>query len=1085
MADNSVTFEVRADTNGLSTDLQQAETLVTRSAQNAQNAADNIAGASERANERVTQSARRAARGNDELGNSARNAGRRQKSFSEELKDVNALLEKDRKNTTLLAQKKEILSKAVEETSDKLRQLEQREESVNAAYREGRLPVEEYRDFQRQIIATRQELQDYEQQLRHVGDVSQNSGTPDSSGNDGGGFSVGKVAGAVGAGVAAVGAAAVGIAKGALDTANDLDKAVNRVISSTGDSAKSAKEYEEIIKGIYADNFGESFDDIAVSISAITQNLGELDNTTLQSVTESAYALKDVFDMDVSESARAAKAMSENLGVSVERAYDYIAKGAQDGLDFSGELIDTLNEYSVHFGRIGMDADDMFNIFEAGAENGAWNLDKIGDAIKEFSIRAVDGSNTTKEGFEALGLDAEKMAADFAKGGDAAKNAFDITVNALADIKDPLEQNTAGVNLFGTMWEDLGAQAVTALADITDKSYECAGAVDEIKEKNYSSFSDMADGLKRQIEVLLLPLGQEIMKIVDGELMDKISDMAENLIPKITDAVVPLIEKLIPLLDPLIGLVEDILPALFDIAEPILDGLVQIVETVLPPLTEFLSGELVPVLTEIITKLVETLMPVITELIQNLLPPVLDIMRAVLPVLQTLMTLLSPIIGLVSGLIKPIADLLNSAVVPLIEVLMGLINDILKPLLPIVEVLLKGLEKSLGSSISFITDILGDAIKFITDIINNARQILGGIIDFIAGVFTGDWERAWKGVSNIFEGVWNNIKSAAEFVVNALIDLINNFISGINMLFEWLGVKIEPLNKVDWTSDNAEEQAKEAVNNYNVDAAVANKNATEDIRKKQTAKQARIIEDRFDDIEQQTGAEKAAQGAYSVDVPKIPPVKTAADYSYSASSEDTSEDEYRAAREELDYRKNMGQITDAQYYAELAALRDKFLEPNSSEWRSVNVSIHNYEEGLKNKKGGSSSSISSSGSSGGNMISITSYIPTVWDSDEVKKKKLAMSAAFEEDLLSGNTDIAMAITGIQSAASTAAAAKTAEKETSLADVVSEIRAIKKKIDGIDLNLEVELKARELTLGKAAVRGINELYKKNGKSPFDF
>ncbi len=100
-------------------------------------------------------------------------------------------------------------------------------------------------------------------------------------------------------------------------------------------------------------------------------------------------------------------------------------------------------------------------------------------------------------------------------------------------------------------------------------------------------------------------------------------------------------------------------------------------------------------------------------------------------------------------------------------------------------------------------------------------------------------------------------------------------------------------------------------------------------------------------------------------------------------------------------------------------------------------------------------------------------------------EKLAMSAAFENDFLPGNTDIAMAITGIQSAASTAAAAKTAEKETSLADVVSEIRAVKKKIDGIDFNLEVELKARELTLGKAAVRGINELYKKNGKSPFDF
>lgn len=62
-------------------------------------------------------------------------------------------------------------------------------------------------------------------------------------------------------------------------------------------------------------------------------------------------------------------------------------------------MIDSINEYSVQFKKLGLDAEDMFSIFANGAQNGAFNLDKVGDAVKEFSIRAIDGSDMTKQGF--------------------------------------------------------------------------------------------------------------------------------------------------------------------------------------------------------------------------------------------------------------------------------------------------------------------------------------------------------------------------------------------------------------------------------------------------------------------------------------------------------------------------------------------------------------------------------------------------------------------------------------------------------------------------------------------------------------
>ena len=359
---------------------------------------------------------------------------------------------------------------------------------------------------------------------------------------------------AIGAAASAAAAAGAAIGTAALKSADDLDKAVKRVTTATGEGAAAAEKYSEVISNVYGDNFGENFEDIAATISTITQNLGEMDAEPLEKVTESAYALQDAFDMDVAETTRAAKAMVENFGIDAQKAFDYIAKGAQDGLNYSGELVDNISEYSVQFKKLGLSADDMFTIFANGAENGAWNLDKIGDAVKEFSIRAIDGSDTTKKGFEALGYDAEDMAKKFSQGGDVARDAFQTVIKALSEMEDPIAQNEAGVNLFGTMWEDLGVDAVKALGDISDSAYDCAGAVGEIVEVNYSSLSDALGGLQRQVELLIQPLGDKLIPVV-SDVIDGLSEMADEVIPELLNAITPVIENITPLIEPLMELI--------------------------------------------------------------------------------------------------------------------------------------------------------------------------------------------------------------------------------------------------------------------------------------------------------------------------------------------------------------------------------------------------------------------------------------------------------------------------------------------------------------------------------------------------
>lgn len=380
----------------------------------------------------------------------------------------------------------------------------------------------------------------------------------------------GATAVAIGAGAAAVGVGAL-----AVNAANDMDSAMNTFLATTEKSKEETERYQDVLEDIYANNYGESFEDIASAMASVTQTLGDMDDASLQNVTESAFALRDTFGYEIPESTRAAKAMMDNFGTSGEEAMSLIAAGAQNGLDYSGELLDSISEYSVQFSKMGLDANDMFNIFEKGAESGAFNLDKVGDAVKEMSIRVMDGSDTTKQGFELLGLNADEMAQKFATGGDTAKEAFNQTLDALAAMEDPIAQNTAGVDLMGTMWEDLGPEAVSALADIEDGAYDTADAMGQIKDIKYDDLGSMFGELKRNVELLLIPIGEALMPLL--------TTLAESVLPLVTDVLGPLVQAFADLITPMIEAVASGI-------QPMIQALSELVTVAIQPLMPVLSA---------------------------------------------------------------------------------------------------------------------------------------------------------------------------------------------------------------------------------------------------------------------------------------------------------------------------------------------------------------------------------------------------------------------------------------------------------------------------------------------------------------
>ena len=310
--------------------------------------------------------------------------------------------------------------------------------------------------------------------------------------------------------VGGLAAAGAGLAAGAfIKGGNDYIRTLNGISAQTGVTGKELKELGQITQDIYKSGKGENFQDIADALINVKQASG-LAGEELKSAANSAVLLKDTFGMEYEESTRAATALMKNFGVSAEEAYGIIAKGAQNGANKNGDLLDTLNEYSVHYKALGLDADQFVNSLIKGAEAGSFSIDKVGDAIKEFTIRSKDGSKSSTEAFKALGLNADNMAQQFAAGGNAAEAAFFQTIKALDAIQDPVEKNAIGVALFGTQFEDLEAGALKTFASMNEASGDAVEALRQIERVKYKDAGFALSQISRTIETSLIPSAEKV-----------------------------------------------------------------------------------------------------------------------------------------------------------------------------------------------------------------------------------------------------------------------------------------------------------------------------------------------------------------------------------------------------------------------------------------------------------------------------------------------------------------------------------------------------------------------------------------------
>lgn len=375
-------------------------------------------------------------------------------------------------------------------------------------------------------------------------------------------------------GGSAIGAVAVGLGA-AVVASDEYYNAMKQVQVGTGATADEMKEIKEISKNLYNNNLGEDWNDLAAAIQEV-KSVTDLSGQSLETATKYAIQYRDVFGEDVTESIKASDTMMKNFGITAEQSYNLLAQGAQQGLNKSQELLDSANEYSVYFKTLGYDANEMFDVFNAGLENGAFNLDKVGDVVKEFGIRIKDGSTATSDAlsylFRSNGFDdymdklqnggtatkqfmelasqvgrenAAALVKDLQSSGAASekayksiewtmggagqfldalssgalegKDAMQQVIQKISEIGDTSIQSQMAVALFGTQAEDLEMKTLLSLGNVQDSFDMTKKTMEEVGEIKYDTIGKAIQGIGRQFETeFVIPIADRVLPYLNS-----------------------------------------------------------------------------------------------------------------------------------------------------------------------------------------------------------------------------------------------------------------------------------------------------------------------------------------------------------------------------------------------------------------------------------------------------------------------------------------------------------------------------------------------------------------------------------------
>lgn len=830
------------------------------------------------------------------------------------LNDVNKLLKLDPSNTVLVAQKQQLLSQAVSQTSDKLEALESAQEQVVAAFQRGDIGQDKYQAFQREVEETRGKLNQYKndlsslqteqdrlssntarleklfsstgtqvddyadvlgsklvsaikngtansdqmktsiekigksatggkadirqltdaldtvddgeairnliEELKQAGDAAQDTAED-----------VGQIAeNTKGAALmqtadqlSAVGDKIQDIGTKAMDAYSETENAVTKVNAYFGETGQAAEESANVIKSVYSDGVGESMDSVADAVLMVKKNLGDLSETDLTNLTQQAITLDELYGIDMNETLRGMNSLMQQYGLTAQEAMDYIVVGTQNGLDKTNELGDNLSEYAGKFSQAGYSASEYFQLLDNGLKNGAYNLDKVNDAINEVTTRLVDG--TIGESIGSFSTKTQELFTSWQNGGATQKQVIDSIVADIGNCTNQQEALNLAALAFGTMAEDGNLKFITSLTSVGSTYDSVKGSAQGMFDATTTPMQQMESNT-RKLQQALVPLGEKLAELANAILPPLVSVITtiggwfERLPGPVQNFVIILGALLAAFtaLTPVIAAISVAMGALNISMLPIIAviaavaaaivGIIAIIQN-WGAITQWF-GELWNTICTGIGAMVDSL----KAWFSNLWTHLQSVWEGICNVVQTAVMLLGSIIqGAIDiitlpfqmiwenckGIVSSVWEKIKSVVSSAIQAVSSTISSVMGAIKNVISTVWNAISSKVSSVLNTIKTTVStvfNAVKSVASSVwNGIKSVISSVVDGIKSKVSSVFNGVKSTVTSIFNGikstaasVWNGIKDAiikpveaAKNAVKGIIDKITGFFSGMKL----------------------------------------------------------------------------------------------------------------------------------------------------------------------------------------------------------------------------------------------------------------------------------------------------------------
>lgn len=282
--------------------------------------------------------------------------------------------------------------------------------------------------------------------------------------------------------------------------------------------------------------------------------------------------------------------------------------------------------------------------------------------------------------------------------------------------------------------------AVTAAGDAI-KNVFSGGNMDAARQKIESIFgakgTAVFDGFIRAAQTV----GSAIGSLV-GFITEHVVPVAEQVLGVIVSDVIPGIvggiQQAAPVIMQIVQAIANFIAGII----PVIGGFIAGIMPVIREIITFVQTNVFPIVQQIFSFIVSTVLPAIVSGVQFLAATITAVLSAVLPVVQTVFTT-------IWNIIQPILQQIFTTV---------------QAVLPSVLAIFQNVFNTIGG------------------VVNGLATVLSGLIQFITGVFSGNWGQAWEGIKSVFSGAWDALTSIVKGVINNIIGIINGAIAGLNSI---------------------------------------------------------------------------------------------------------------------------------------------------------------------------------------------------------------------------------------------------------------------------------------------------------------